>query len=962
MYNRLLLLILFTFFAASAFCQDGYIVISGKVTDSNTRQPIAAANILLKKGSAGTITNSAGDFVFKIPEAAAGDSMLISCIGYRPLARSVAARGNGIVITLEPAIIALPEVSIHVTDALDILKRAIAAIPRNYDTANVRLTAFYREDIRYDHDTLNFNESVLDIFKTFRTGKGNSDQIRILKGRKMPSPPNDDPQFYGWIGNIRNTAYSALGEDIIKYRDAKNSTLAEHNFRYYNYTLLETINEDNRRVQVIRVSPRDKTKKGLLRGKIYIDASTLAIVKYTCEVTPAGIDYVNKHGKGGVAQALMAKIMGGSIDFKGIAQEISYRPYQGKYYLSAVQRHWDITVNSRKRNIKDVPWQGNFSFLVTDVSKDSAQRFQTAISSNNTSMNHLIGKDYDAAFWEHYNILQPEIPDSLRQQLPVAVQPDTIPVKHVSNRQNGFTRADTLRGQLSALRTCYDVMFYHLDVAVDLEKHSLKGSNRIRFKVQEPFERMQIDLYANMKIGQVLFKGQALSYTREYDAVFVQFPGIQPAGSIQEVTISYEGIPQVPDKSVPMNGGVLWEKDNEGNPWVQVVCQGSGASLWWPCKDHLSDEPDSMRIWVTVPDGFTEISNGQLERKTFLGNGQTRFEWRVSYPINNYNATFCIGKYAQVTDQYIGKDTLLLNYYVMPYNLPTAPKMMDKVKSMLACFEQGFGVYPFQRDGFTLVESPYPMEHQSGVCIGRISKEVNLEYPALVWHESAHEWWGNAISCRDMADMWIHEAFATYAEALVIESSLDKKTATAFLNEQKNSVSNREPVTGVYDVNHIFYDINDMYTKGSLMLHTFRSMLDNDTLWFDLLRGIQQHFRYQTVSADSLVSYICRFTKHDYTCFFKQYLQYTRLPKLEYMLKQQGNDLQVRYRWLADAAAFSMPVKVTISPKRLGFIHPALTWKTLTLKGMKAGDFEVDQEGFFIDVAEVSQPETPFVK
>jgi hypothetical protein len=941
-------------------CQERVIVISGTITDAATHKPIPAVNIQLKNSNTGTVTNNLGAFTFKIPRQFATDSILISCIGYRSMVRSFSENMPELDITLEPAIISLPEVAVHVRNGLDILRSAIAAIPLNYDTTDTRMTAFYREDIHFNNDTLNYNESVLDIFKTFRIDKEYKDQVRIVKGRKMPSPPNNDPRFYGWLGNITNTAYSALGEDIIKYNAVKNSVLAPHNFRYYNYSLLETISEGDHRLLVIQVSPRKDERKAIIKGRIYIDASSLAIVRFEIETTPQGNNYINKHGKGGIGYTIMSKVLGASFDFTAIKVAIAYRAFRGKYYLHTVTRHWDVAINSRKRDFRNTAWTGDFNLLVTAVNKDSVRRFQTEVSNAHTSMNYLVGNNYDAAFWENYNILQPELPDSLIS--PVMQTPQVSPVRRVSNRQNGFTRADTLRGQLSPLRSCYDVTFYHLDVTVDLDRHSLKGNNRISYKVLSPFDRMQIDLYADMHIERILYNGQPLNYTREYDAVFIQFPGNQATGTTGEIIVYYGGIPQVPDRSIPMNGGVLWDKDEEGNPWAQVVCQGSGASLWWPCKDHLSDEPDSMRIWITVPDGFTEISNGRLLRKVPVVNGQTRFEWAVSYPINNYNVTFAIGKYAHSTDYYVGADSLTIDYYVMPYNLDIAANLFTKVKPMLACFEKNFGPYAFQRDGFTLVESPYPMEHQSGVCIGKLSKEKPLEYPALVWHEAAHEWWGNAISCRDIADMWIHEAFATYAEALMIESMLGPKAATAFLNNQKEGVGNKQPVIGVYDVNHIYYDIGDMYSKGSLMLHTFRSVLHNDTLWFNLLRSIQQHFRYQTLSSDSLVSYICRFTNHDYTPFFDQYLKYPRLPRLEYALNEQGNNLVVRYRWKADIPSFDMPVKITTAPERMAFVHPTTAWHTITLKNMKMADFQVDEDHFFIDVAGPAGGQTSFVE
>ncbi|SHN24053.1 M1 family aminopeptidase [Chitinophaga sp. CF418] len=948
-YLRLCVLLL-VLAGNQAVAQEKFITLSGRITDAGSHQPVIYANIQLENGSIGTVANTAGEFIFKIAEKFWQDTLLISCIGYKTITMPLPqANLQDMDLRMEPSVYLLPAVSVNVRDGFGILRKMISSIPDNYDTADVRLTAFYRENIRLAADTVNFNESVLDIYKTYQTGRDRKDQIRIIKGRKKKVDWSKDPQLYNWIGNVMNTAYSSLNEDLLKYLDAKNNILNERNFHNYTCDYKETIREGDRNLLVLSLQPKEDSRKALVQAKLYIDEAAMALVRCELATIPSGIDYLNRHQKGGISYTLMSKIVKASFDFTKISMVITYKKYGNKTYLNTVQRHWDLVLNSSKRGMKDIPFTGDFYLLVTDVNKDSLQRFATGVSNNKSSMNNEIGNDYDPAFWGNYNILLPVLQDTVKPKKE-AVHPSGK-VTHVSNRQNGFTRADTLRGMLSPLRTCYDVSFYHLDVDINLEARSIAGSNKIRFKVVTPFNLMQIDLYANMRLEKILYGDQPLSFIREDDAVFVRFPVTLAAGSEETITVYYDGVPQVPDLKIPMHGGVLWDKDEEGNPWVQVVCQGSGASLWWPNKDHLSDEPDSMRIWITIPNGFTEISNGRLQRKMPAGANKTRYEWLVTYPINNYNATFCIGKYAHFKDDYIsGHDTLTLDYYVMPYNLERARIMFAQVKPMLTCFEQHFGKYPFPRDGFTLLESPYPMEHQSGVCIGKIKEGMRLDYTPLLWHESAHEWWGNALSCKDIADMWIHEAFATYAESLMMECRDGKVLGVAYLNEQKDGVNNREPIVGVYNVNHIHYEIGDMYTKGSLMLNTFRSMLDNDTLWFTLLKDIQQHFRYQTLSSDELVNYISLRTGRDYTWFFDQYLKYTNLPKLEISFKEKGSNLQLTYRWQAGVSGFKMPVKVTLAPGRFGFLYPTTDWQVITLKQMREDDFEVDEDHFYIQV------------
>ncbi len=526
--------------------------------------------------------------------------------------------------------------------------------------------------------------------------------------------------------------------------------------------------------------------------------------------------------------------------------------------------------------------------------------------------------------------------------------------EHVSSRENGFTRADSLRGMLTEIRTCYNVLFYDLNARIDPETKSVHGNTIIRFRTVKPFDSIQVDLYANMKIEKILFHDRELPYTREYNAVYIRFPARPVTGSVEEINIFYSGQPQISDPAI-LVGGFFWALNREGKIWIESVCQGSGASLWWPCKDHLSDKPDSMKISITVPKGLTDISNGRLLKKTDLPGNFTRFDWYVSYPINNYNVVVNIGDYAHFTDSYIrGQDTLALNYYCMNYNLELAKRIFKNVKPMLALYEKDFGPYPFPGDGFTLMESFYPMEHQGAVSIGYLNapffsdKYDSTELIRLMWHESAHEWWGNSVTCKDMADFWIHESFATYAEWLAYGNISGPQAAEQNLKDQHPE--NKEPIIGVYDVNHLH--MGDMYPKGCLMLNTLRNVMDNDTLWYGILRGIQEHFRYQAVTTEDVVGYISRAANKDFTRFFDQYLRYAAIPELALEIKKDGESLLVKYKWNADAAGFDMPVKVTTAKNHFAFIYPGVAWQSITLQNMAPGDFKVDTDDFYIRVKE----------
>ncbi|MBL0743032.1 M1 family metallopeptidase [Chryseolinea lacunae] len=524
------------------------------------------------------------------------------------------------------------------------------------------------------------------------------------------------------------------------------------------------------------------------------------------------------------------------------------------------------------------------------------------------------------------------------------------------NRSNGFTRADTLRGKLTPLRACYDVLFYDLNVTVDPASKSIRGNNTIRFKAVNTFDRVQVDLFENMNIEKILYRGTSLSFRREFNAVFIEFPTPIQEGTVDEIIVLYSGRPQTPD-GASLAGGIFWLWDKEGEYWIETVTQGSGASLWWPCKDHLSDKPDSMKINVTVPRGLSDISNGRLLRKTEVPGNQTRFEWHVSYPITPYGVVMNIGNYTHFSDKYIsGNDTLVLNYYCMPHDQNVAKAIFKHTKPMLALFEKSFGRYPFWRDGFTVMQSIYPMEHQSAVSVGSIFNPFNsdrfdsLDVIRTMWHECAHEWWGNHVTVKDMADLWLHESFATYAEALAYEKLQNRAAMMKYLKDQKPG--NNGPMLGKIDVND--FRLGDIYSKGLLMLHTLRNLIDNDSVWFDLLRGMQAHFAFQTVTTHDIVSYINNKTGTDYTYFFEQYLTKASIPKLQLAFTEQGSVTHVKYRWDVEVEKFDMPIKVTATKNIYTFIYPTRNWKDLDLGQMKTKEFKVDTDNFYIDVQNIN--------
>ncbi len=967
--RRFLFGFILPFFSFYANAQPDYLTLSGKVINQETGEPVPFAGITVVGRRLGTVSNAQGAFLLNVPGAYANDSLKVSSVGYQSFSQLVSETKNqNQLIRLKTAAVTLDEVRVQARrkTAVDILREAVAAIPRNYDTTSRQLTAFYREDQQFDTKRVVSSEAVLSVYKAAYNQVETKDGMKLIKGRKKEYdraihklPP---------IINLSNGARNLLLYcDFVKLASHKQNIINERNHTYYDFTL-STLKGD-RLMYVIDFKPGKRKRKAFGTGKFYIDAQTMAFVQFEFQSTQAGVDAENN--RDWLLKKMASVVHKLNLRFTDLKEVVTFAQNEGRWHLSNVERQYGFRINSPSRKLIDKRWEVATSLTVTEVGAKGIPPFTEGNMAENASpVSSLVGEQNDPNFWGNYNIQQRASVDTVSGRTQPLVselsKSDSVNVRKpnpVGNRQNGFTRADTLRGKLTPLRSNYDVTFYDLAVKVDIENKAISGKNRLRFKVLNPLDKLQVDLYANMTIHQIRYAGKPLIYTREFDAVFVQFPEQLKAGSEQELEIDYSGKPQVPDFSVPMMGGFLWDKDKNGNPWVQVVCQGSGASLWWPNKDHLSDEPDSMRISVTVPSDLVDISNGRLLRKTVLPDNWTRYDWYVSYPINNYNVTLNIGKYAHRRETY-GADSLTLDYYCMPYNQEKFRWVFDGVKPMLSTLEKHYGKYPFPRDGFTLMESLYPMEHQSAVSFGKMPNDNagpltlvdTLRHMQLVWHEVSHEWWGNSVSCQDMADLWIHEAFATYSEGFYLASAVGKEGELGYIASLPQQVSGKEPIIGVRDVNHIHYNIGDMYSKAALMVYTFRHALHNDKLWADILKGIQQRFQNETVTTNDIVGYINEKTERDYTWFFDQYLNYTTLPTLEIKLTEKTQSLVVSYRWKADVPNFRMPVSVTKKLDQFERITPTTNWKTMTLPNMAADDFEVDEIRFYVQVEEV-EPE-----
>jgi aminopeptidase N len=499
-----------------------------------------------------------------------------------------------------------------------------------------------------------------------------------------------------------------------------------------------------------------------------------------------------------------------------------------------------------------------------------------------------------------------------------------------------FTRQDTLRGSITNERKWWDLKYYHLDISVHPKDSTIQGKNTIGYSVIDPHQVMQIDLQPPLILYKAMQEGESLEIIHDGNAHFILLLELQHPGTTNELEIFFEGKPHVAE-SPPWLGGITWGTDRNGFPFIASSCQGIGASIWWPCKDHMYDEPDSMLISVNVPDNLTAVSNGRLRGLNKKEDGTHTFHWFVSNPISNYVVNINIGDYVHFSDQYKGDRGMLdLDYYVLRDNLEKAKVHFMDVNRMLEAFEYWFGAYPFYNDGYKLVEVPYlGMEHQSCITYGNgyqngylgfdgSGSGWGMKFDFIIIHESAHEWFANSITYRDIADMWIHESFANYAENLYVEYFYGKQAGKEYVRGTRRDIWNIDPIIGFYDVNH--EGSGDMYLKGGNMLHTLRQIVNDDKKWRDILRGINREFYHQVVTTEQVENYLVENAEIN-PSFFDQYLRDVRIPVFEYYSK----DGLLFYRWNNCVPKFNMPLKIYLSGKET-WLYPTRIWKKMELQ------------------------------
>jgi aminopeptidase N len=519
-----------------------------------------------------------------------------------------------------------------------------------------------------------------------------------------------------------------------------------------------------------------------------------------------------------------------------------------------------------------------------------------------------------------------------------------------------FTEQDSLRGSITPEREWWDLNYYHLNVSVDPDNKYISGSNTIRYKVLRSKKVMQIDLQPPLKIDSVVQHGIQLDFKSKKNAHFIQLQSPQKKGDFQELTVYYSGHPKEAVRA-PWDGGFSWKKDKNGNPFVATSCQGLGASVWWPNKDHMYDEVDSMAISVKVPKGLMDVSNGRLRAIEEHSSGNT-YHWFVENPINNYGVNINIGDYVHFSEKYEGeKGQLEMDYFVLRDNIDKAKKQFEQAPMMMKAFEHWFGPYPFYEDGFKLVEVPYlGMEHQSSVTYGNqykngyLGRDLSktgwgLKFDFIIIHESGHEWFANNITYKDIADMWIHESFTAYSENLYLDYYFGKKASAEYVIGTRANVQNDKPIIGHYDVN--VGGSGDMYYKGANMIHTLRQLVDDDEKWREILRGLNKTFYHQTVTTEQIEDFLNQHISVDLEGFFNQYLRTVNIPVLEY----RYNGKKLEYRFTNTVEDFELPLKIFLDGESRWIYPENGVWKKTKMKG---DDLNFDQN-FYVEYKDLDK-------
>ncbi len=514
-----------------------------------------------------------------------------------------------------------------------------------------------------------------------------------------------------------------------------------------------------------------------------------------------------------------------------------------------------------------------------------------------------------------------------------------------------LTRNNYLMGNLNENRSSYRVSFYDINIDFDITNKSLEGFVTIKAKSLDDLNQLQIDLAETLNINKVIYKNQELSFSRELDAVLIKFPSVILENNLFEFTVYYNGIPQNADNP-PWAGGFTWSKDKNGRDWVAVSCEGEGARIWWPNKDHITAEGDSVRMVYTVPSSMMAVGNGNL-RNIDKNGAKTTYEWFVKNPINNYNISVQIGNYVAVQDTFIKDNTIhTFNHYVLDYNKEVASNYFKQAKEVLRFYEKYFGDYQWYEDGYKLVEVPYlGMEHQSAVTYGNGFSMYNgvrsKSWPMygvidpLIIHETGHEWFGNSVTASDPTHIWIHEGLQVYSEAIYFEDKFDSyEVAVHYLNSLKNRIANKIPIVGRENENHWALH-GDTYMKGAWVMHTLRSVINDDQIWYEILKEFMTENAKGFADTKDFFDKVNEKTGLNLWYFAEQYFYSPNQPQLDFY----QTDEEFFYKWSNTNENFTMPLDLLVN-NNVVRVYPSKNYKSFEIT--KHSQIEVMDWKFYV--------------
>ncbi len=929
-------------------------VLRGNVVNLNTQEEVPFVHIYFPELDKGSIAGLKGEFELVLPLATKENTPVIfSSVGFKDVQLHWSSSLGVLKVEMQEEFLELEEVEVRPLDPTELIREAGRRIVENYGADSAFLQGYYKNYTLLDGKNLRYTEAFIDLIKppyAMHNERLNqvSDSIHVREVRTKPSAFDDWKIMLltPWELN----SYLLLNRDVA--RDFTSSWQMNEFASSYTYELEDPVILHDRPAYKIKISPIKKKKNGVWLGHLYLDQETLAFVKVDFRSSPKLFkDFTNAFGYQVVTNLYRFHYNEGEW-----REVIQYRYKDGKWIFDEVNSSKHFVVTSKKRDMDHVLLEQTLHYKTDYESEMPKGQDVDFLPHDVGQANTYFEKNYREAFWKNFDSAQGIETDG---KLYGFKSPEMETKPYV------FTRRDTLKGTLTPIRTAFDVGFYHLDVEVFPEEELISGSSLVRFQVKEATRRIQLDLYSGMQIDSIVYQSRHLTFSREFDAVFIDFTDQLNIGSIEEVTVYFQGRPLDYDPTIPMYASFLWIKDEEGNPFIQAICQGYGASGWWPNKDHLSDEPDSVRISITFPSDLKAVANGRKIEEANLEYGKTRSTWAVSYPINNYNIILNIGKYENLTNRVpslVGE--LDVEYHFLQGHREITAQKSSFIVPVLETYEKFFGPYPFPRDGIKFLETPHAMEHQSAIALGmEYFREEEKDWnefsdgdfakswipSQLFLHEFAHEWWGNSVSCGDNAELWLHEAFATYAEVLFVEDRFGYESSQIYINSIWPREGVLNPIIGKFGVNHIHYDIWNMYDKGAHFLNSLRKTVADDSLWFGFLKQIQTRFRHRVITTQDILHLLNEWTGKDFSMFFDHYLNQSSLPKLQYFPEKTEGGFYMNYRLNVSLGSVEIPIGYSLENGGDKRLFPTAEWQKILIKEKEIAGFQFDERSFLLD-------------